>query len=312
MIITDFSHGCIGEAAALAMMNYNEERRHVPALPGAGEVPDLTLFAGNGLGAAAYESGRMTGFLCCYDPRDNAFGTTYAKGTFSPVHAHGAVAGNRKTIYKRLYQAAAAKWVNAGIVSHAVALYAHDIPAISAFFEYGFGMRCVDAVRPMETIPCDNAGGYTFSESDCTGITHLRNMLIDHLAASPCFLKYPHMTDVGSAGVAARRNSRIFRAEKDGATVAFMEVTDRGENFACDDISMKNICGAFCMPGHRGCGLYQNLLNYMINILRGEGYTRLGVDFESINPTAYGFWLKYFGAYTYSVVRRVDERITES
>jgi hypothetical protein len=37
-------------------------------------------------------------------------------------------------------------------------------------------------------------------------------------------------------------------------------------------------------------------------------YTRLGVDFESLNPTAYGFWLKYFDAYTHSVVRRIDEK----
>ena len=41
--------------------------------------------------------------------------------------------------------------------------------------------------------------------------------------------------------------------------------------------------------------------------LKTQGYTRLGVDFESINQTAYGFWLKHFDAYTNSVVRRIDE-----
>jgi hypothetical protein len=49
----------------------------------------------------------------------------------------------------------------------------------------------------------------------------------------------------------------------------------------------------------------------LIQKLKTKRYTRLGVDFESINPTAYGFWLKYFDAYTYSVVRRVDEKILE-
>lgn len=34
------------------------------------------------------------------------------------------------------------------------------------------------------------------------------------------------------------------------------------------------------------------------SVLKGEGYTRLGVNFESFNPTARGFWLKYFTAYT--------------
>jgi hypothetical protein len=33
----------------------------------------------------------------------------------------------------------------------------------------------------------------------------------------------------------------------------------------------------------------------------------LGVDFESFNPTASDFWLKYFTEYTHSVVRRIDD-----
>ena len=50
------------------------------------------------------------------------------------------------------------------------------------------------------------------------------------------------------------------------------------------------------MPEHRGRGVYKNLLNYVINTLKTEGYTRLGVDFESINPSGSGFWLKFFHA----------------
>ncbi|MCI9073092.1 MAG: hypothetical protein HFH80_09920 [Lachnospiraceae bacterium] len=42
-------------------------------------------------------------------------------------------------------------------------------------------------------------------------------------------------------------------------------------------------------------------------MLKAEGYTRLGVDYESINPTAWGFWNKYFEAYTYSLTRRIVE-----
>jgi hypothetical protein len=41
-------------------------------------------------------------------------------------------------------------------------------------------------------------------------------------------------------------------------------------------------------------------------MLKAENYLRLGVDFESFNPTAWGFWLKHFQAYTYSDVRRID------
>ena len=65
------------------------------------------------------------------------------------------------------------------------------------------------------------------------------------------------------------------------------------------------------MPEHRGRGVYRNLLNDVINTLKTEGYTSLGVDFESINPSGSGFWLKFFHAYTSSVVRRIDERIMQ-
>ena len=44
-------------------------------------------------------------------------------------------------------------------------------------------------------------------------------------------------------------------------------------------------------------------------ILKEQGYTRLGVDFESFNPSGSGFWLKHFSAYTFGVVRRIDESV---
>ena len=64
------------------------------------------LFAENGLGVAAFEEGRMLGFLGCYEPWENAF-TGTARGTFSPIEAHGAVPEQREKIYRLLYQAAA-------------------------------------------------------------------------------------------------------------------------------------------------------------------------------------------------------------
>lgn len=106
---------------------------------------------------------------------------------------------------------------------------------------------------------------------------------------------------------AAGRDSRIFVAETAGKPIGFLETMDAGENFATEVVNMKNICGAYCLSDHRGSGVMQNLLNFLIRTLKEEGNTRLGVDFESFNPTAYGFWLKYFTAYTHGVVRRIDE-----
>lgn len=42
-----------------------------------------------------------------------------------------------------------------------------------------------------------------------------------------------------------------------------------------------------------------------------SGKTHLGVDYETVNPTALYFWTKYFTPYTYSYIRRIDERVVK-
>lgn len=72
MNIISFEKEHIDEAKAIALVNYQEERQFVKDLPEISELPDLNELAGNGLGVAAFEQGKMVGFLCCYKPWDNA------------------------------------------------------------------------------------------------------------------------------------------------------------------------------------------------------------------------------------------------
>ncbi len=44
-----------------------------------------------------------------------------------------------------------------------------------------------------------------------------------------------------------------------------------------------------------------------VGLFHGEGVTRLGVDYESINPSGSAFWQKHFTEYGYGVVRRIDD-----
>lgn len=311
MKIVDFTRDHAVEAAALSLACYNEERQHVPALPPLHAVPDLTAFADFNLGAAAFENGRMLGFLCFYPPFERAF-TTPARGTFSPIHAHGAMKENRGKIYRYLYQAAAEKLSKNGISSHSVALYAHDKEAETAFFTYGFGLRCVDAVRPLETLKTPAPQGFTLRavpQSEAALLRPLRKALSEHLSKSPCFMYTPPESYNRWLERAEARDSGLYAAFYGGAPVAFLEVGEDGENFATEAPRMKNICGAYCMPAFRGKGVMQGLLSYTMDTLKALGNTRLGVDFESINPNAYGFWLKHFTAYTHGVVRRIDEDV---
>ena len=313
MEILNFSKNCVERAKKIALMNYNEERAAVAVLPEISVLPDFELehFADNGLGVAMFDGGEMLGFLCCYEPWDNAFNST-AKGTFSPIQAHGAIYENRGMIYKKLYQAAAEKWVHHKITCHAIALYAHDSQAIDAFFTYGFGLRCIDAVRPLVAVEHEPCDGIIFSElakSESSALREMRKLQAAHLGESPCFMSSSPDDLKNWINRAENRNSREFIAvdAKRDKPIAFIEITDDGENFATEVNGMMNICGAFCLREYRGKGVVQGLLNHAVSVLKAEGYDSLGVDFESFNPTAIGFWLKYFSAYTNSVVRRIDE-----
>lgn len=310
MQVVSFTAAHVAQAAHIAKQNYEEERGFVPALPPVENLPDLMPFAQNGLGVAAVDGDTLLGFLCGTSPFQNAFRSTDATGIFSPMGANGVVGKNRANTYARLYQAAGEKWAGAGASSHAVCLYAHDKETQEQFFRYGFGLRCVDAIRGMDEIAVPSCEDIEFSElmsDEFSQILPFDHMLDAHMAASPTFILRPSETAASFVDKAIRNCCRFFVARVNGEIAAFDKIERDGETFICDTPGYLHITGAFCQPVYRGRAVYQNLLNYIIRTLKTEGYTRIGTDFESINPTAYGFWLKYFDAYTHGIVRRIDE-----
>ena len=310
MQIIDFTAAHIEQAAQIAKQNYEEERGFVPALPPIDTVPDLTPYAENGLGVAAFESDTMVGFLCSVSLIDRPFQIPGILGAYSPLHAHGALFQNKVRIYAEMYAAAAEKWVESGASNHAVVLYAHDAEAQQQFFRYGFGLHGVDAIRETNDLRIDHVSDFQYTEllpDEFEDIWPLHNLLLDHFQQSPMFISFPRGTKDEFRHMNEKQKPRYFAAKHGVTVIAYMKLAKRGETFFSGTRDMMNICGAYLLPEYRGKGIYGALLGYTASILLDEGYARLGVDFESINPTAYGFWLKYFDTYTHSVVRRIGE-----
>ena len=315
MIFETFKNHHVEDAAKLALCKYENEAKIVGALAHYSDSESLCQLifdmCGHDLGIAAFEKSSLVGFLTCHGPLNDYFGTS--NGAFSPIHAHATIENNSSKIYSHLYQEAAKIWVGEGLLSHVIALYAHDDKSIQSFYHNGFGLRCVDAIRTIDKMPFQDIGGYSFSESspaDYQAIADFENMIVHHLRKSPMFMpRNPDYNDKMIKKSINEKGSRFFIAKYNDTPVGFLKIDNEGENFVCDSADMKNICGAYLLPNHRSNGVFHSLLSYVNNILFDEGYKKLGVDYESFNPNANAFWPKFFTPYTHSVARRIDERI---
>ncbi len=309
MIIKDLTIEMTEDARILLKENFEEARDNHSSIPNDVLIPLSEILFTNHLGAAAFEDGKMIGFLSGFGPWGPVFCTKDTMGVYSPLHAHAAVKENRKRIYQRLYQAAAEKWAQAGAASHTITLYDPDEDAKEAFFEYGFGKRCVDLMRSTDgmEVSFENLEFSELLKEEGKQIRHLRRALNTHLSKSPAFMKSDEKVIESWLDKREADPPRTFIAKMNGEICAYIEIQDEGENFITAHPFVQNICGAYCLPEFRGQNIASALLNFVLDVLKRENIPLLGVDCESINPTAIHFWKKHFTPYTQSLVRRIDE-----
>jgi GNAT superfamily N-acetyltransferase len=313
--IIDFTKDHIEQAQGIAKENYENERKYVDCLPEVVNYPDFIPLIENGLGVSAFVDQKMIGYLCCLGPFDKAFETTNTVGVWSPLHANGVIECEHKNVFARMYQEAARKWVNMKAVSHAITFYSHNHAVKNQLYRYGFGLRCIDTIRKMDELEIKQESKYYISELEHHEfhlVFPIGLMLEEHLSQSPIFMRgTPDEIEEGHehkfADWQIHENYRYFAARDGEKIIAYMKIHDEGENFIGDTEDMKHIHGAYCFPEYRGQGVIQHILNFIIKKLQAENIKLLGVDFESFNPTADNFWLKYFTEYTHSVVRQIDD-----
>ena len=316
MEIKKFEMRYLDAAMKLAHENYLEECEVTKSLPKVKTVEDLSFFAENGLGVVALENEKLVGFWAYWMPWENAFDSN-VKGTFTPVHAHGAIVTNRSRIYKRMYEVLAKELVSQEIMYHAIAFYAHDNAGKEAMWQYGFGMRCADGMKMLNRVAHkkekvfseENAQEIIFEElpqKRAGEVRALRKNLFFHLHQSPCFMSATEAQFDAWIERAEHRDTRLFIAKAKDEIVAFFEVCKDGETFVSGGEDARHFCGAYVNENYRG-KIAHELLSFIEETLYNEGVCRLGVDFETFNPTALGFWSKHFEIYTNSLTRRIDE-----
>lgn len=265
----------------------------------------------NKYGAVALEKGKLIGYIGFLGPWDGHFGNV--KGTFSPLFANSTGGENRGKTASQLFQHTSEEMVADGILSFAICTYSHNFDVTTSLTLNGFGIRCSDAIRKVDKqLNVQLISDYSYEEihySDAGCILKLKNSLERHLRKSPTYFPCKELSAEDFENLCNRRKSRFFVAKDRSEVIGYIEIMKDGENFITEATDMLNICGAYLNENYRGKDVFQSLLAFASETIRNNGVKFLGVDCETVNPTALRFWEKYFDSYTYSFHRRIDERI---
>lgn len=318
MIFDKLNEKYLEDAVKLAQEQYNMEQKHIEALYEKDYKDVLTALLKeifeNKRGLVAIERGKLLGYLGFWGARNNHFGNV--KGSFSPLFANAYSGENRDKIASLLFQHVSEEMIKEEILSYAICLYGHDSEVMASLTMNGFGIRCSDAIRNVDkplNIQINTEYSYEemhYSEAGC--LLSLSNSLVRHLRMSPTYFPNEELSEESFKAVCCTRQSRFFVVRDKSEIIGYMEIMKTGETFITEEPDYLHICGAYLKENYRGNNILQSLLAFVLETLKNDGIKRLGVDCETINPTALRFWGKYFDNYTYSLVRRIDERILTS
>lgn len=316
LIVTSFEISHIKDALDLLSKYYQNEKEKISILPVFSDyekliTTGLTALAYNGLGIAIHENGSLQGFMAGYLVEE-LFGKE--KGVFVPAFGHAASYSKRIEIEQMLYTEAAKRWVSKEIFTHSIAIFAHDENLQNTLFHLGFGNRCVDAIRQIQPQTID-ASSITFEEitvDNASIVVSLHEQHHQHYRNSPIFM--PNQDEDALTDLLdwiSIHENRMFCVKYNKVVAGYIRYQRVGESLFSIHSKMRNITGLYVKPEFRHLKLGQKLLQYIESLLEKDQYKWIGVDYESINLNAYYFWEKYFTPYTYSLVRRIDERIAK-
>lgn len=270
----------------------------------------ITELFQNGQGKVALQQGSVIGYIAFWGPWEGCFGNV--KGVFSPLGGSAFGGQDRGKLASRLFQEVAKDLAKDNVFSFALSRYAEDEELGKAFVMNGFGIRCTDAIMKLSkrSIISEQDNELIFRVAqveDAEEVSMFMRGLVRHLCKSPTF--FPTNIKDYSIHVSTTDLQRIFVVKDKQKVIGYMQIENEAETFITTHEEIVNICGMFILPEYRGMGIAQQLLEYVCKSVEDSGKKYLGVDCETLNPNALSFWGKYFKKYTYSYIRRIDERI---
>ncbi len=313
--IVPFREELLQPAAALWVDGFRRQREAVPILPDG--LLDVGRVARNVAGLwqaapmwAALHQGRLVGYLGAYMVEE--FRNTTYRASYVPVWGHAVLEGHAAQVYRALYRPASASWRNAGCKVHALTLLAADVEAREVWYWNGFGLSGVDAIRPIDGLGEPPAAGVQVRQArveDAEIIAALEVEHCRHYSQPPILMAPPHASDAPQyREFLGQPENSVWLALRDGEPVGYLRF-ERSTFGATDIVQSETTIvnsGAFLRPQARGLRAAPAMLDAALRHYAALGFQRCSVDFESFNPEAAYFWMKYFTPVCLSVQRHPE------
>jgi GNAT superfamily N-acetyltransferase len=312
MKISTFHKDFIPEAAKLFIQSYQKQRQATPILPDLMENAGLveTMLADlmdSCPGVAAMKEGRLVGYMGWFLVKK--FRDTDRKGAYVPEWGHACTEKDKTNIYRAMYRAAAHEWSKAGCQVHALTLLAHDHATEKVWFWNGFGLTVVDGIRAMCSLDVPSTTDLHIRKAtpqDANALAELDAEHWRHYTQSPVFMTPRTGKDAaGNIEFLARPKNSVWLAFDGNILVGFIryEGYDFDGSAILESEEGVTITGAYVRPAYRGRKAAVALLDAALRDYQQRGLKYCAVNFESFNPEAATFWMKYFEPVCYSVLR---------
>ncbi len=309
--VVAFGRSHVAQAAKLVRGEIERLRATVPALPDAmtrmeNVAERLDRLVVDPTGLAAVRDGRLVGFLGWATIDD--FRGTGRRAAHCPEWAHATTTRDRERIYHVLYRAASRQWTVAGCRAHAISLLAHQADAVRAWCWNGFGVAVIDAIRSTGDPDRATVTGAIIRRAepaDLDVLVALESEHWRHYALPPMLMAAQGPSQDEIRDVLEHPKASYWLAIDANQPIGFLrfEPTTEGASGLVRSTGTIAISGAFVRPDRRGRGVATALLNAALRAYSDQGYDRCSVDFESFNPEAAGFWLRFFTPACISMVR---------
>jgi GNAT superfamily N-acetyltransferase len=302
--------------AEMFIQNFKQLRSTVPVLPNLMEETDhvigmLSRLFDHCPGVLAAEGGKLLGYMGWVVV--DHFRGTERKGAYCPEWGHGAVEDAKTQIYRAMYRAAAGYWAEDACQVHALTLLSHDRQAENVWFWNGFGLTVVDAIRSTAPLGCAVPADIRIRKATVDDIEALARMELEHwqhYQQPPVLMEAYVAIDAAAVTQFLGESGNTIWLAMDGENhMGYLRFEVNNEDRVAVVIAPDQVSntGAYIRPLYRGRRAAAALLDAALHEYANQGFRRCAVDFESFNPEAAVFWMRYFDPVCYSVLR-VPER----